>query len=138
MIIIKQYSSITTLLLFVIVAIVFNLMACSRPATKSSEILIGLSTEVLPQLIHQEGPDPENTGISALDDLNARWNVQSMVPLFPDLTAGDETADQYNLSGVYKLIVVLPADTDLTAVVRDYDASPNIGYAEINTEYEIK
>jgi hypothetical protein len=59
-----------------------------------------------------------------------------MAPLFPDVSPDDEAAVRSGLAGIYKLIV--PKGTDLKAMIEDYEADPNIAYAELNQPVEVK
>lgn len=120
-----------------IVAVLTALLAsCYGGQTTSDEILIALKPESISLLAKPEEPDPIRTGIPSLDSLNRRWNVQRMVRVFPDVSPEDEVAIRYGLAGIYKLVV--PRGTDLALMIKDYQADPNIAYAELNQRYEIK
>jgi len=124
-------------LVILIAALAFSiLLSCKSSQTPSSEILIALKPETISLLDHPEEPDPFDTGISSLDSLNRKWDVHQMIRVFPDVSPDDEAAVRYGLAGIYRLVV--PGDTDLAAMIQDYQSDPHIDYAELNQPYEIK
>jgi hypothetical protein len=129
-----KIAPLATLVVAVMLSIL--LASCSDRRSQTDEILIGLTNNAIPLLIEPKQPDPLNTGISSLDTLNRKWQVQNMVPLFPDVSPDDEAAVRSGLAGIYKLIV--PKGTDLKAMIEDYETDPNIAYAELNQPVEVK
>ncbi|OAN47020.1 hypothetical protein A6A03_11200 [Chloroflexus islandicus] len=59
-----------------------------------------------------------------------------MIPVFPEASLDDPIAVRYGLAGVYKLVV--PAGTNLNAMIQEYGADPNVAYAELNQPVETK
>jgi hypothetical protein len=131
-------QSIAFALMLVIVAAAFNVLltSCSKPRITDGEILIALRLEAISLLSEPQEPEPMHTGIPSLDALNRKWKVSRMVPVFPNVSQDDEVAARYGLLGIYKLLV--PIETDLAAMIRDYRADPHVDYAELNQPYEIK
>lgn len=133
----KMIYPLASPLVILIVVLAFSiLLSCTTSQTTSSEILIALKPEAIPLLSHPEEPDPFDTGIPSLDSLNRKWDVHQMIRVFPDVLPDDEAAARYGLAGIYRLVV--PGDTDLAAMIRDYQSDPHIDYAELNQPYEIK
>jgi hypothetical protein len=115
----------------------FVLASCSpSPPAGNGEILLALKPEAAARLLNPDEPDPNNTGLASLDSLNRKWEVKQMVRLFPDISPDDEVAVRQGLTGMFKLIV--PAKKDLAAMLKDYQADPNVEYAESNQAFEIK
>jgi hypothetical protein len=111
--------------------------ACSPSRTSQvGEILVGLKPEAVPALLNRQNPDPFNTGLASLDDLNRAWDVQQMEPLFPDLSPDDEVAARQGLTGIFKLVV--PPETNLDSMIAAYRSDPNVDYAELNQIIEAK
>lgn len=98
------------------------------------EILIGLRSEAIPFLVDSY-LHIGMTGISSLDILNRKYGVQKLERLFPDIEPGDYDAIEEGLDGIFK--VVMPKETDLIAMISDYEADPHIEYAEGNLIIEI-
>jgi hypothetical protein len=94
------------------------------------EVLIGIRSDDVPLLQEPSNPDPLNTGIPSLDELNRKWGIEEMIPVYPDISSDDAIAGQYGLAGVFKLI--LPPFTDQDEFVKDYEADPHVEYAEYN------
>jgi hypothetical protein len=94
------------------------------------EVLIAIRPENIPLLSNPGDPDLLNTGIPSLDDLNRRWEVEAMLPLYPDVSPDDEIAIQNGLAGVFKL--VLPPFTDVDQLIEEYEADAHVAYAEYN------
>lgn len=134
MILAQQIKSISTYV--VAVMLVLNTTACLSAPASRSEILIGLTVEAAPLIFQPKQPDPANTGIPSLDALNQKWQVQQMIPLFPDVSPNDAAAVRHGLAGIYKLVV--PKGTDLNAMIQEYEADPNVAYAEVNKPVETK
>lgn len=109
---------------------------CSSTTSGQDEILIGLTIEAAPLILQPKQPDPANTGIPSLDALNQKWQVQQMIPLFPDVSPNDAAAVRHGLAGIYKLVV--PKGTDLKVMIQEYKADPNVAYAELNKPVETK
>jgi hypothetical protein len=59
-----------------------------------------------------------------------------MIPLFPGISPNDVVAAKNGLTGIYRLVV--PDGTDLMAMIREYQADPNVAYAELNQPVETK
>lgn len=118
------------------ITFVVSIAACANPPVGEREILIGLTVEAAPSIQQPKNPNPTNTGIPSLDTLNQKWQVQRMIPVFPDASLDDPIAVRYGLAGVYKLVV--PAGTNLNAMIREYEADPNVSYAEPNQPVEMK
>lgn len=109
--------------------------SCQENADENVEFVIGIRSEFVPLLVDPVHPDPTNTGISTLDELNAKWTVLEMEPVFPDVSPDDETAQKFGLNGVFKLIVKGGADVD--AIIADYQADQHIEYIEVNKPVKI-
>lgn len=112
-------------------------IAPNRPLEGSfvpNEILIGLRSEVVQSLAGQK-MTPSQTGIASLDQLNQRYAVQQISPVFTQVDLVDSIATQYGLAGVFKLTV--PAGTDIFAMIAEYQRDPAIAYAEPNLVYSI-
>jgi hypothetical protein len=124
------------MVIFVVVLAFSSLMSCATSRTICSEILIAIKPEAIPLLNNPEEPDPFHTGIPSLDSLNRKWDVYQMIRVFPDVSPDDETAARYGLAGIFKLVV--PKNTDLTAMIQDYQTDQHVDYAEMNQPYEIK
>lgn len=126
-----------TLYLFFLVLIVCSLLiSCGAQESRNNEIIIGVTTDSYSLLVQPRQPDPFNTGIPSLDDLNRKWNIQHMTSLFPDVSPEDEEAARHGLLGVYKLVV--KDGTNLEKMITDYEVDPNIEYAEFNQPFEIR
>lgn len=110
--------------------------ACRASEEASIELLIGIKSESILLLVDPTNPDPTNTGITSLDELNANWDVLEMKPVFPDVSSDDEAAQRSGLSGIFKLIV--GGKTDLDAMLAEYQADQHIEYIEVNKPVEIK
>ena len=133
----KVTYSLASSLVILIVVLAFSILpSCATSQITSSEILIALKPEVIPLLSRPEEPDPFDTDIPSLDSLNRKWNVHQMIRVFPDVSPDDDAAARYGLAGIYRLVV--PGDTDLAAMIQDYQSDPHIDYAELNQPYEIK
>jgi hypothetical protein len=74
-------------------------------------------------------------GIISLDQLNRKYAVQQISPVFADFSLTDPVAAQYGLAGVFKLTV--PLGTDIFAMIAEYQKDPAIAYAEPNRIYRI-
>lgn len=112
-------------------------IAPNRPLEGSfvpNEILIGLRSEVVQSLAGQK-MTPSQTGIASLDQLNQRYAVQQISPVFTQVDLVDSIITQYELAGVFKLTV--PAGTDIFAMIAEYQRDPAIAYAEPNLIYSI-
>ncbi|WP_376792868.1 S8 family peptidase [Thermoflexus sp.] len=112
-------------------------IAPSLPLERSfvpNEILIGLKPEVVQNLAGQR-TSPGQIGIASLDQLNQKYAVQQISPVFTQIDLTDPIATKYGLAGVFKLTV--PAGTDIFAMVREYQRDPAIAYAEPNLIYRI-
>lgn len=118
------------------ITLVISISACANPSAGEREILIGLTVEAAPSIQQPKNPNPANTGIPSLDELNQKWRVQRMIPVFPEASLDDPIAVRYGLAGVYKLVV--PAGTNLNAMIQEYSADPNVAYAELNQPVETK
>lgn len=112
------------------------LIACGANASPTDEILIGIKVQYLGMLDEPRYLEPSRTGIVSIDSLNEKWNVQEMVPLFPDISPDDKVAARYGLAGLFRLIV--PADTNLREMIGDYEADTHIDFVEMNKPVEIK
>lgn len=99
-----------------------------------NEILIGLTPE-LAQRVAGQRMTPGETGIVSLDQLNRKYAVQQISPLFTYLDLEDPIAIEYGLAGVFKLTV--PVGTDIFAMIGEYQRDPAIAYAEPNRIYRI-
>lgn len=115
------------------IALVIALAGCRGQG--ESAILIGIKPEALAALKNPQAPDPHDTGIASLDALNVKWGVKAMTRVF-DISPDDEVAVKAGLAGVYKLVA--SPGTNLTNMVRDYQADAHIAYAEVNAEFEAK
>lgn len=104
-----------------------------------NEILIGLKPDAAAQVAaHASNTDSAaiaSFGIASLDWLNRQYAVQTIVPLFNEIKATDETAMQYGLKGIFKLVV--PPGIDIFSMMADYRNHPAIEYAEPNRIYRI-
>lgn len=94
------------------------------------EVLIAIRPADIPLLRDPRNPDPLNTGIPTLDELNRRWDVVAMTPVYPDIDPADATAAEHGLAGVFKLEV--PPLTDIDTLLTAYEADAHIAYAEYN------
>lgn len=130
------YLSASSLVVLAIALAFSVLLSCATSRTTSGDILIALKPEAIPLLSRPEEPDLFHTGILSLDSLNRKWSVRQMIRVFPDVSPDDEAATRYGLAGIYRLVV--PEDTDLAAMIRDYQSDLHIDYAELNQPYEIK
>lgn len=99
-----------------------------------NEILIGLRPEVVQSLAGQRIP-PGQIGIASLDQLNRKYAVQQVSPVFKQIDLTDSVATKYGLAGVFKLTV--PVGTNIFAMISEYLRDPAIAYAEPNLIYRI-
>lgn len=111
-----------------------SLFACD--AASPREILVGVDSGSLGSLRPPAELEPGQTGIASLDELNEKWGVLAVSAVFPDIAAGDEVAARQGLQGILKLVV--PGDTDIAAMIAEYQANPHITYVEENKPVEIK
>jgi len=96
-----------------------------------NEILIGLK----PGLKPDQKITPGQVGIASLDQLNQKYAVQQISPVFTQVDPADPIATKYGLAGVFKLTV--PAGTDIFAMIADYQRHPAISYAEPNLIFRV-
>lgn len=94
------------------------------------EVLIAVHPADIPLLRDPGNPNPFDTGIPALDELNRQWDVEAMTPVYPDIDPTDPAAIDHGLAGVFKLVV--PRLTDIDALLAAYEADAHIAYAEFN------
>lgn len=109
------------------------LVSCGE--SKPREVLIGIKESDVVSLRNRSNLDPFDTGIDSLDALNREWGVESMIPVYPDVSADDEQAVKYGLAGVFKLVV--PGDTKIEDLIKAYEADPHIEYAEVNSPVKV-
>jgi len=83
------------------------------------EILVGFKAEAIPILAGRKVA-PLNTGLEALDTLNAAYGVREMMPIFPGVNPKEEPVARYGMAGIYKLVVA--EDADIVTMVRAYQA----------------
>lgn len=124
------------LFLLLLVMVTITSFACMARKPSDAEILIAIKSNDIAALTNPGDPNPVNTGIPSLDALNRQWNVKQMTPLYPNLSPDDEVAAKYGLVGVFRLVV--PDNTNVTAMIKAYEADPHIEYAEFNAPVEIK
>jgi len=98
------------------------------------EILVGFKAEAIPILAGRKVA-PLNTGLEALDTLNAAYGVREMMPIFPGVNPKEEPVARYGMAGIYKLVVA--EDADIVTMVRAYQAHPLVEFAELNPIYRI-
>mgnify|MGYP000193816424 FL=1 len=111
----------------------FQLSACSLLPNR--EVLMALHTADVALLHDPNNVDPLDTGIPSLDELNQHWNVDAMVPVYPDVDVTDELALEHGLVGTFKLVV--PPLTDIEELIAAYEADPHVEYAEYNEPVSI-
>ncbi|MDQ2985523.1 MAG: S8 family serine peptidase [Armatimonadota bacterium] len=70
------------------------------------------------------------TGVTSLDRLGVRWSVTSIEPVCPEGFENVALAEQLGLSRTYKFMV--PQGTKVKAMIADYNANPNIEFAEVD------
>lgn len=99
-----------------------------------NEILIGLKPEVVQNLAGQRR-FPGQIGVASLDQLNQKYSIQQISPVFTQIDPTDPIAIKYGLAGVFKLTV--PAGTDIFTVMSEYRKDPAVAYAEPNLIYRI-
>ena len=98
--------------------------------------MIAIKSEAVSLLSNPDNPDPANTGIPSLNDLNQKWKVKKMEKVFPGIAADDDVAARYGLAGVFKLEV--DANTDVGEMIKDFENNPFIDYAESEQTFEIR
>lgn len=98
------------------------------------ELLIGLEPGSIP-LVDESSMPAGLTGIPSVDALNRKYNVYKVERLFPDLVAEDTVAKNHGLAGVLKLIV--PQQTDISTMAREYQGDAHVEYAEPNWVVEL-
>jgi hypothetical protein len=111
-----------------------NPLIWSEGSFVPNEILVGLWPDAIRQL-DKKPLIPSQTGISSLDQLNQRYGVQMVTPLFTGIAAHDTVAERHGLEGIFKLRV--PAGTDIFAMIAEYQLDPAVAYAEPNRVYSL-
>jgi len=81
------------------------------PEFVPGEVLVGFRTSISVGLVN----GTVTTGIESIDELNEQFQVKEITKV---------------LSGIYKL--TLPKDADVLSAMREYEADPNVEYAEPN------
>ena len=116
--------------------VILFLAACGKTEKNEGVVLIAIKSEAISLLSNFDNPDPANTGIPSLNDLNQKWKVKKMEKVFPGIAADDDVAARYGLAGVFKLEV--DANTDVGEMIKDFENNPFIDYAESEQTFEIR
>lgn len=111
-----------------VVVFFYALSACTL--LPNQDVLIAIRQDDVPMLRDPRDPDPLDTGIPTLDELNRQWDVSAMTPVYPDIDPNDIAALDHGLAGVFKLAV--PPLTDIDELLAAYEADTHIEYAEYN------
>ena len=99
-----------------------------------NEILIGLKPEVI-QALDLPEVNRSKIIVPSLDEINEKYQVQEISLVFEELDQADPIAEQYGMTGIFRLTV--PYGTDIFAMIADYRRDPAVEYAELNLLYRI-
>lgn len=91
------------------------------------EIIIKFSTTITPS-IRKSKDNIVRSGIASIDELNTKYTITAMEPVFKNLNNNDEISKQ--MSHVFKLTT--STEKDIFSVVQAYQNDPNIVYAQPN------